>query len=149
MPMPQYNGPMYNQGPTAVGPYNLPGYQPPSFGYNPQQTYMPQTPQPVPSQEPMAIPHLIGRSISANDQIPPKEIPSDGSPAYFPMQDGSAILVKVWTGNGTIQTVRYIPEQVQQASPQTPTDTSSNEEILKRLESLENKITSLTDSLTN
>lgn len=105
MPMPQYNGPMYAQGPTAVGPYNLQGYQS-TFGYNPQQTYMPQTPQPVPSQEPMAIPHLIGRSISANDQIPPKEIPSDGSPAYFPMQDGSAILVKVWTGNGTIQDVQ-------------------------------------------
>lgn len=115
MPMPQYNGPVYAQGPTAVGPYNLQGYQP-TFGYNPQQTYMPQTPQPVPSQEPMAIPRLIGRSISANDQIPPKEIPSDGSPAYFPMQDGSAILVKVWTGNGTIQTVRYVPEQVQQQS---------------------------------
>ena len=49
MPMPQYNGPMYSQGPTAVGPYNLQGYQP-TFGYNPQQTYMPQTPQPVPSQ---------------------------------------------------------------------------------------------------
>ena len=55
--MPQYNGPMYSQGPTAVGPYNLQGYQP-AFGYNPQQTYMPQTPQPAPSQEPMAIPHL-------------------------------------------------------------------------------------------
>ena len=94
MPMPQYNGPMYSQGPTAVGPYNMQGYQP-TFGYNPQQTYMPQTPQPDPSQGPMAIPHLIGRSISANDQIPPKEIPSDGNPAYFPMQDGSAILVKV------------------------------------------------------
>lgn len=137
MPMPQYNGPMYSQGPTAVGPYNMQGYQP-TFGYNPQQTYMPQTPQPSPSQEPMAIPHLIGRSISANDQIPPKEIPSDGSPAYFPMQDGSAILVKVWTGNGTIQTVRYVPEQVQQ--PSQPEE-HSNEEILKRLESLESKIT--------
>lgn len=68
MPMPQYNGPMYAQGPTAVGPYNLQGYQP-TFGYNPQQTYMPQTPQPDPSQGPMAIPHLIGRPISANDQI--------------------------------------------------------------------------------
>lgn len=32
MPMPQYNGPMYSQGPTAVGPYNLQGYQP-AFGY--------------------------------------------------------------------------------------------------------------------
>lgn len=70
--MPQYNGPMYAQGPTAVGPYNLQGYQP-TFGYNPQQTYMPQTPQPVP--------HLIGCSISANDQIPPKEIPAP-VPAY-------------------------------------------------------------------
>ena len=132
MPMPQYNGPVYAQGPTAVGPYNLQGYQP-TFGYNPQQTYMPQTPQPVPSQEPMAIPRLIGRSISANDQIPPKEIPSDGSPAYFPMQDGSAILVKVWTGNGTIQTVRYVPEQAQQ--PSQPEE-HSNEEILKRLDSM-------------
>lgn len=37
MPMPQYNGPMYSQGPTAVGPYNLQGYQP-TFGYNLQQT---------------------------------------------------------------------------------------------------------------
>ena len=110
---------------------------------------MPQAPQPAPSQEPMAIPRLIGRPISANDQIPPKEIPSDGSPAYFPMQDGSAILVKVWTGNGTIQTVRYIPEQVQQPSQPNQPEDSSNMEILKRLESLENKITSLSDSLTN
>ena len=139
MPMPQYNGPMYHQGPGAVGPYNIPGYQP-NFGYNPQQTYLPQMP---------AVPQLVGRRVNANDQIPPSEIPSDGSPAYFPMEDGSAILVKVWTGNGTIQTVRYVPEQVQQASPQTPTDTSSNEEILRRLDSLESKITSLTDSLTN
>lgn len=53
MPMPQYNGPMYSQGPTAVGPYNLQGYQP-TFGYNPQQTYMPQTPQPDPSQAQLA-----------------------------------------------------------------------------------------------
>lgn len=45
MPMPQYNGPMYPQGPTAVGPYNLQGYQS-TFGYNPQQTYLPQTQQP-------------------------------------------------------------------------------------------------------
>lgn len=45
MPMPQYNGPMYSQGPTAVGPYNMQGYQP-TFGYNPQQTYLPQTQQP-------------------------------------------------------------------------------------------------------
>ena len=146
MPMPQYNGPMYHQGPGAVGPYNIPGYQP-TFGYNPQQTYLPpqQPMQPATPQMPTA-PQLVGRRVNANDQIPPSEIPSDGSPAYFPMEDGSAILVKVWTGNGTIQTVRYIPEPVQ---PQQPRDSSVQEEILKRLESLEGKLTSLTDSLTN
>lgn len=64
MPMPQYNGPMYSQGPTAVGPYNMQGYQP-TFGYNPQQTYMPQTPQPSPSQEPMAISNAA-RDITEN-----------------------------------------------------------------------------------
>lgn len=148
MPMPQYNGPMYHQGAGAVGPYNIPGYQP-NFGYNPQQTYLPQQPLQQATPQMPAVPQLVGRRVNANDQIPPAEIPSDGSPAYFPMRDGSAILVKVWTGNGTIQTVRYIPEQVQQASPQTTTDTSSNEEILRRLDSLENKLTSLTDSLTN
>ena len=48
MPMPQYNGPMYSQGPTAVGPYNLQGYQS-TFGYNPQQTYLIDRLQPCPT----------------------------------------------------------------------------------------------------
>ena len=109
MPMPQYNGPMYAQGPTAVGPYNLQGYQS-TFGYNPQQTYLPQTQQPQMATQQPQTPSLVGRIVTANDQIPPAEIPSNGTPAYFPMQDGSAILVKVWNGNGTINTVRYIPE---------------------------------------
>ena len=144
MPMQPYNGPMYSQGPTAVGPYNLQGYQP-TFGYNPQQTYMPQTPQPAPSQEPMAIPRLIGRSISANDQIPVSEVPQNGAPAYFPMQDGSSILVKSWQPDGTIRTIRYIPE-VQQPVQQEP---SGQDEILKRLDSMEQTLNSLTESLTN
>lgn len=148
MPMPQYNGPMYSQGPTAVGPYNLQGYQS-TFGYNPQQTYLPQTQQPQMATQQPQTPSLVGRIVTANDQIPPAEIPSNGTPAYFPMQDGSAILVKVWNGNGTINTVRYIPEPAQPAPQPQPQDNSAQEEILRRLESLENKLTSLTNSLTN
>lgn len=153
MPMPQYNGPMYSQGPTAVGPtavgpYNMQGYQP-TFGYNPQQTYLHQTQQPQMATQQPQTPSLVGRIVTANDQIPPAEIPSNGTPAYFPMQDGSAILVKVWNGNGTINTVRYIPEPAQPAPQPQPQDNSAQEEILRRLESLENKLTSLTDSLTN
>lgn len=90
MPMPQYNGPMYSQGPTAVGPYNLQGYQS-TFGYNPQQTYLPQTQQPQMATQQPQTPSLVGRIVTANDQIPPAEIPSNGTPAYFPMQTGFGI----------------------------------------------------------
>lgn len=76
MPMPQYNGPMYAQGPAAVGPYNLQGYQQ-TFGYNPQQTYMPQTQQPQMAAQQPQTPSLVGRIVTANDQIPPAEIPSN------------------------------------------------------------------------
>lgn len=68
MPMPQYNGPMYSQGPTAVGPYNLQGYQS-TFGYNPQQTYLPQTQQPQMATQQPQTPSLVGRIVTANDQF--------------------------------------------------------------------------------
>lgn len=44
------------------------------------------------------------------DEIPVSEVPQNGTPAYFPMQDGSSILAKSWQPDGTIATVRYIPE---------------------------------------
>lgn len=148
MPVPYNNGPYNLQGPTAIGPYNIAQtYQQQLMqqpGYNPQQTYLPQPTQNQPTQ-----PQLVGRVVTANDMIPPAEIPSNGTPAYFPMQDGSAILVKVWDGNGNINTVRYVPEPTQPAPQPQPQDKSAQEEILKRLDSLESKITSLTDSLTN
>lgn len=104
MPMPQYNGPTY--------------------GYNPYQTYLPQSPwqgpqpytQPQTAQLPVqqvqtqANPPLVGHIVTANDQIPVSEVPQNGAPAYFPMQDGSSILAKSWQPDGTIATVRYIPE---------------------------------------
>lgn len=112
MPMPQYNGPTY--------------------GYNPYQTYLPQSPwqgpqpytQPQTAQLPVqqvqtqANPPLVGHIVTANDQIPVSEVPQNGTPAYFPMQDGSSILAKSWQPDGTIATVRYIPEVQQSQSNQ-------------------------------
>lgn len=98
---------------------------------------------------------MAGRHDSGDDHqyfagvLSRKLLGSDGLFILFPsrgQEDGSAILVKVWTGNGTIQTVRYIPEQVQQSSQP---EENSNEEILKRLDSMEQTLNSLTDSLTN
>lgn len=100
MPMPQYNGPTY--------------------GYNPYQTYLPQSPwqgpqpymQPQTAQLPVqqvqtqASQSLVGHIVTANDQIPVSEVPQNGAPAYFPMQDGSSILAKSWQPDGTIATER-------------------------------------------
>lgn len=81
MPMPQYNGPTY--------------------GYNPYQTYLPQSPwqgpqpytQPQTAQLPVqqvqtqANPPLVGHIVTANDQIPVSEVPQNGAPAYFPIPE--------------------------------------------------------------
>lgn len=89
MPMPQHNGPTY--------------------GYNPYyNTYLPQ--YPVQQVQTQASQSLVGHIVTANDQIPVSEVPQNGTPAYFPMQDGSSILAKSWQPDGTIATVRYIPE---------------------------------------
>ena len=131
----------------------MPQYNCPTYGYNPYyNTYLPQPyMQPQTAQSPVqqlqmnANQSLVGHIVTANDQIPVSEVPQNGAPAYFPMQDGSSILAKSWQPDGTIATVRYIPE-VQQSKPQEP---SQQDEILRRLESLEGKITQLTESLTN
>lgn len=95
MPMLQYNGPTY--------------------GYNPYQTYLPQSPwqgpqpytqqqtaqSPVQQVQTQANQSLVGHIVTANDQIPVSEVPQNGTPAYFPMQDGSSILAKSWQPDGT------------------------------------------------
>lgn len=139
MPMPQYNGPTYGYNPCQT-------YLPQSPWQGPQPYMQPQTAQlPVQQVQTQANPPLVGHIVTANDQIPVSEVPQNGAPAYFPMQDGSSILAKSWQPDGTIATVSYIPE-VQQSQPQEP---SQQDEILRRLESLEGKITQLTESLTN
>lgn len=42
----------------------------------------------------------------------------DGSISMFPMQDGSAVYGKFWDSNGQIKTIRFVPENVDQAQTQ-------------------------------
>jgi len=69
-----------------------------------------------------AMPAMIpGRQVASADEIMPQEVPMDGSVSLFLQNDYSCIYAKQWTKDGTIQTVRYIPEQPrnteQQKSP--------------------------------
>lgn len=53
---------------------------------------------------------VFGRMIQAPTDIMPGDIPMNGTPCFFPMQDGSAIYMKAWNADGTINTMRFLPE---------------------------------------
>lgn len=112
-------------------------------------------------------PTLPGRIIQSPDEIKVNEVPMDGSVGIFPTQNYSEIYAKAWNQQGTIDTIKYIPEQVavaevqriqqqmqnQQAAlpeppPASPTpvpvmpDLSSfKQDILDRLDRLEKMLT--------
>ena len=53
---------------------------------------------------------VFGKMIQAPTDIMPGDIPMNGTPCFFPMQDGSAIYMKAWSADGTINTMRFLPE---------------------------------------
>ena len=55
-------------------------------------------------------PQLAGRAVQDVSQIGVGDVPTDGSTAWFPASDGSCVWARKWNGNGTIETVRYVPE---------------------------------------
>ena len=106
--------------PQFAQPYGTVQYQPPQM-----------TPQPV--QQPRGI---AGRMVGAPSEIVPNEVPMDGSVAFFPTSDGSAIFAKAWNPNGTNSTVQYAPvgnDQPEEAGPTLA-------DVLSRLDDLESLI---------
>ena len=63
----------------------------------------------------------------------------DGSMALFPLSDGSAVIGKRWTPEGTIAEVKYVPE----AQPPKQDTQSFEGTVLSRLDSIEDAISSL------
>ena len=53
---------------------------------------------------------LPGRIVNNPDEIRPNEVPNDGSIAVFPLNDGSAVYLKFFTGEGRINTVKFTVE---------------------------------------
>ena len=81
-------------------------------------------------QRPSVPSMLPGRQVVNADEITPQEVPMDGSVSLFPQNDYSAIYAKTWTKDGTIATVKFIPEQPQATAPQK----SPIEERLDRID---------------
>ena len=102
--------------------------QMPVYGYRTQNTAIQKTPA------------MSGRIVSQEADITPQEVPMDGSFSWFPMADGSAVIVKRWNSDGTIQTVRYAPEATE---PQQPVDVvpAYVSDISSRLDRIEGILT--------
>lgn len=81
---------------------------------------------------------ILGKFISSPNDILPNEVPMDGSVGIFPSTDGSCILAKHWNSDGTITTIRFIPEVV--VSNEQKPDLMS--EITDRLDRIEKMLSS-------
>lgn len=83
---------------------------------------------------------LPGRLVANADEITPQEVPMDGSVSLFPQQDYSCIYAKTWTKEGTIATIRFVPEQPQGTEPQKSPLELRLDSIDQRLEALDKKL---------
>lgn len=127
--MPMY-GANYYPGMTYQG-QSYPTYYPQTYmGYGNPQQVQPQQPQQ------MQTPGMFGRMITKPEDITPADVPTTGIPAYFPIQDGSAIYMKQWNSNGKIDTTRYVQEVVEEKPKEEPT-APILAEILDRLSKIE------------
>lgn len=107
------NNPFY---PTPANPYTLNNNFAPGASYAPQTGgYMAgnQTPNHYQNQQLNRFQSIPGRAVKNLDEITPQEVPMDGSVSLFPQNDYSAIYAKTWTKDGTIATVKFVPEKPQ------------------------------------
>lgn len=112
--------------------------------YMPGTSYTPQTGGYVAgnrSSIPLRFSSIPGRTVNNLDEITPQEVPMDGSVSLFPQQDYSAIYAKTWTKDGTIATVKYIPEQPQMTPQKSP--------IEERLDKIDQKFDRLEKMLSD
>lgn len=94
--------------------------------------------QPVPQPQLNAVP---GRVVGSIEEVLPSEVPMNGQLAFFPIADGSMVYSRRWLSNGTIETIKYDRETIQEAS--APANTLSNDfqmDILNRLERIEKSL---------
>lgn len=88
-----------------------------------------------------SIPSMLpGRQVANADEITPQEVPMDGSVSLFPQNDYSCIYAKTWTKEGTIATMKFIPEQPQNAESQKSPLEMRLDSIDQRLEALDKKL---------
>ena len=125
--------------------YGSAGFTPmPGTSYAPQTGgYMAgnQTQNPYQNQQINRFQSIPGRLVNNLDEITPQEVPMDGSVSLFPQNDYSAIYAKTWTKDGTIATVKFVPEQPQMEPQKSPLE--------ERLDRIDQRFDKLEKMLSN
>ena len=80
--------------------------------------------------KPSVIP---GRTILNPNEIMPYEVPSDGTPAFFPLANGSEIYMKFVGQDGTTQAFKYVQVPWKAPDDQGPSELSLLSEKLDLL----------------
>lgn len=129
------NNPFY--GSAGFTPMSGTSYAPQNGNY----VATPQTYQNPYVQQPNRFQSIPGRLVNNLDEITPQEVPMDGSVSLFPQNDYSAIYAKTWTKDGTIATVKFIPEQPQMEPQKSPLE--------ERLDHIDQRFDKLEKMLSN
>ncbi len=110
-----------------------------------QQQYSMQYQQPI-QQMPIQQNMFNGKVVNRIEDISVNDVPMDGTRAFFPLGDGSKIVVKNWLANGTIQTQEYAPILNENRANDNLIDNAKTIDlsaITERLDDIENMIREL------
>lgn len=110
-------------------------YSNPYMGSFPTAPMMPQAQAPS-YQKPV----ISGRIVDRIEDVTPNDVPMDGTSSIFPLKDDSAIFVKRWSSDGTINTVKYIPVH---ESKETDYISKHGDQILAKLKELSDQVRKL------
>lgn len=96
-------------------PMQYPTIQPGGINFNPygNQGFQAAAPLQMPTQQRFKI-------VNRLEDITPNDVPMDGTTGIFPLSDNSAIYVKSWNTDGTIKTIKYVPEVIESEPEEKP-----------------------------
>lgn len=137
-----YNNPTFGayQYPMNPFPQQVTSYSLGANGYqNPLQTYQNQV---QPQQSSMSVNKINGRVVNSLEEISPGEVAMDGSVSIFPFLDGSCVYTKNWNSNGSISTVKYVPETIE-ANSEAACSENFQQKIDERLTKIEELLQSI------
>lgn len=127
---PYYNPYMYPANPVAPTyvPNNVPNQTP---QMQPQQGYS------MPSSQFVPTP-IHGHTIRDDSvEIPPNDVPMDGTVSLFPTEDYSCIFAKHWNKDGKITTTKFVPIPSDEEYTPTP---GFEDEMRSRMDELKTLI---------